>query len=172
MTIYFNDDRDYSPIIERWVQDFRSTLEDDPGNGNLSPGDDTGDTLPGIKIIFDGYGEDDDGNPDLATESYAVFIHKDSLDLEEFPPHELTPWALIHRPKEEVCIYCWYDADTGDVDVIPFEDNNSTELDPDYVNALIFELDEKYYGAIEYDSDDPITKLRDDDGWPFPTADD
>ena len=162
MTIYYNDDRDYSPIIERWVNDFRDTLDDDPANGDLSPGEDSGETIPGIKIIFDGYGEDDNGNPDLATESYAVFIHRDSLDLDVFPPHETTPWGLIHRPKEEVCIYCWYDANTGDIDVIPFEDNHGTELDPDYINALIFELDEKHYGAIEHDAED----------WPFPTADD
>ena len=51
MTIYYNDDRDYSPIIERWVHDFRETLEDDPANGNLRPGDDSGETIPGIKII-------------------------------------------------------------------------------------------------------------------------
>ena len=70
------------------------------------------------------------------------------------------------RPKEEVCIYCWYDANTGDVDVIPFEDNHGTELDPDYINALIFELDEKYYGSMD------DTQMRDDDGWPFPTSDD
>jgi len=172
MTIYFNDARDYSPIIEKWVNEFRDTLEDDPANGNLKPGDDSGNTIPGIKIIFDGYGEDDDGNPDLATESYAVFIHRDSLDNEDFPEHEKTPWALVHRPKEEVCIWCWYDANTGDVDVIPFEDNNSTELDPDYITTLIFELDEKYYGAIDYDSDDPMTARREDEGWPYPTSDD
>ena len=172
MTIYFNDERDYSPIIEKWVNDFRETLEDDPANGNLRPGDDSGDTIPGIKIIFDGYGEDDEGNPDLATESYAVFIHKDSLDIEEFPEHEQTPWALVHRPKDEVCIWCWYDANTGDVDVIPFEDNNSTELDPDYITTLIFELDEKYYGPIDYDSDDPMTARQENEGWPYPTSDD
>lgn len=169
MTFYLNDNRDYSPIIERWVKDFRETLDDDPGNGNLRPGDESGDTIPGIKIIFDGYGENDSGGINLDTESYAVFIHKDSLDLDTFPLHEQTPWALIHRPKEEVCIYCWYESETGDVTVIPFEENNSTELDPDYVNALIFELDEKYYGEFEQNSNTPQI---DEDGWPFPTADD
>jgi len=172
MTIYYNDDRNYSPIIERWVNEFRETLEDDPANGNLKPGDESGNVIPGIKIIFDGYGENDDGTADLDNESYTVFIHRDSLDLTEFPSHEQTPWALIHRPKEEVCIYCWYNAITGDVDVIPFEDNNGTELDHDYVTSLIFELERKWFGTEEYDSDDHLTKLRDDNGWPFPTADD
>jgi len=56
--------------------------------------------------------------------------------------------------------------------VIPFEDNNSTELDHDFVTSLIFELERKWFGGEEHDSDDPLTKLRDDDGWPFPTSDD
>lgn len=177
MTIYLNDTRDYTPIIERWVHEFRETLDDDPANGNLRPGDESGDTIPGIKIIFDGYAENDDGTADTDNESYAVFIHRDSLDLTEFPPHEQTPWALVHRPKEEVCIYCWYDAITGEIDVIPFEDNNSTELDHDYIATLIFELDKKWFGdsernSEEHDSDDPITKLIDDDDWPYPTSDD
>jgi hypothetical protein len=64
MTIYLNDNRDYSPIIERWVHEFRETLDDDPANGDLRPGDESGDTIPGIKIIFDGYGENDDGTAD------------------------------------------------------------------------------------------------------------
>jgi hypothetical protein len=65
---------------------------------------------------------------------------------EEFPPHELTPWALIHRPKEEVCIYCWYDVNADLVDIIPFEDNNSTELDPKFVTQLIFKIQERDHG--------------------------
>jgi hypothetical protein len=55
----------------------------------------------------------------------------------EFPPHELTPWALIHRPKEEVCFWVWYETDTDEVTVIPFEDNSSTELDHEFVTDLI-----------------------------------
>jgi hypothetical protein len=62
---------------------------------------------------------------------------------EEFPPHDLTPWALIHRPKEECCIYVWFDVEDDRVDVIPFEDNNSTELDHDFVTELIFKIEER-----------------------------
>jgi hypothetical protein len=74
--------------------------------------------------------------------SFAVFVHKNSLS-EEFPPHELTPWALIHRPKEEVCIYVWYDENADDVEVIPFEDNNSTELDHKFITDLIFAIQKR-----------------------------
>ena len=46
----------------------------------------------------------------------------------------------MHRPKEEVCIWVWYDENTDDVEVIPFEDNNSTELDIEFITDLIFAI--------------------------------
>jgi hypothetical protein len=146
MTFYLNDDREYSEIIEEWVREFICTMDEDD---DLYPGNDSGDTPAGVKIIFDGFGDleiDNDvddyqyiegGNRNM--KSFAVFIHKNSL-AEEFPPHEITPWALIHRPKEEVCIYVWYDEENDDIDVIPFEENNSTELDPELVTELIFAI--------------------------------
>ena len=129
---HINDDRDYSEVVEGWVRQFISTMDE----GILYPGNDSGDTPFGVKIIFDGYAENDDGSEDINTESFAVFVHKDSLT-KEFPPHELTPWALIHRPKEEVCFWVWYETDTDEVTVIPFEDNSSTELDHKFVTDLI-----------------------------------
>jgi hypothetical protein len=144
MTIYFDDEREYSDIVEGWVREFISTMDEDD---DLYPGNDSGDTPFGVKIIFDGFGDletDEEyiegGNKSL--KSFAVFVHKNSLT-EEFPPHELTPWALIHRPKEEVCIYVWYDENDDSVEVIPFEDNNSTELDHDFVNELIFAIQQR-----------------------------
>lgn len=135
MTIYLNDDREYSEVVEGWVREFISTMDE----GELEAGDSSGDSPFGVKIIFDGYGENDDGQPDHAHESFAVFVHKNSLT-EEFPPHELTPWALIHRPKEEVCIWVWYNVDEDEIDIIPFEENNSTELDHEFVVDLIFKI--------------------------------
>jgi hypothetical protein len=148
MKIYTNDERDYSEIIEGWVRQFISTMDD----GNLEPGDRSGESPFGVKIIFDGYGMleyedengeyvcDENGNKDMM--SFAVFVHKNSLT-EEFVEHEFTPWCLIHRPKEECCIYCWYDVNEDMMDVIPFEDNNSTELDHDFVTDLIFKIEER-----------------------------
>ena len=133
--IYFDDERDYSKIVEEWIRDFIATMDE----GVLTAGNDSGEAPFGVKIIFDGYGYDEENdleNNDTNTLSFAVFIHKNSLN-EEFPPHEQTPWALIHRPKEEVCIWAWYDVNADLVDVIPFEDNNSTELDPKFVSNLI-----------------------------------
>ena len=148
MTIYLNDDRDYSEIIEGWVREFICTMDE----GHLRPGDDSGDAPFGVKIIFDGYADletYDENNEyvyeegaDTTVMSFAVFIHKDSLD-NDFPPHEQTPWALIHRPKEEVCIYVWYDENTDDIEVIPFEDNGATELDHKVVTDLIFAIKQR-----------------------------
>jgi hypothetical protein len=145
MTIYYDDKRDYSAIVEGWVRDFIDTMDHED---DLYPGNESGDTPFGVKIIFDGFGyneETDEENADRNTQSFAIFIHKNSLT-EEFPPHEQTPWALIHRPKEEVCIYAWYDVNADLVDIIPFEDNNSTELDPKFVTELIFKIQERDHG--------------------------
>lgn len=147
--IYLDDDRDYSEIVETWVRNFMDTMNEDD---SLEPGDESGDTPAGVKIIFDGFGmleyEDENGkyvceeHGDKNVISFAVFVHENSLT-ESFPPHELTPWALIHRPKEECCIYVWYDRSEDAIDVIPFEENNSTELDSDFVADLIFKIDER-----------------------------
>ena len=145
-----SDDIDYDRYNEI-LQHMLDGMWRDPDD--LEIGRDISD-LPEVKIIFDGYGdletEDEDGNyvykegGNTNMESYAIFIHKDTAKPDFiFPEHELTPWALIHRPKEEVCIWVWYDAETDEVDVIPYEDNSSTELDPELVTKLIFDIEKR-----------------------------
>lgn len=136
--------RPYEEVVEDWVREFISTMDD----GWLRPGNQSGLEPLGVKIIFDGYGYSEDSNEDDNDNlmSFAVFVHKHSLNGEEFPEHEQTPWALIHRPKEEVCIWVWYDVENDEVDIIPFEDNNSTELDHEFVTELIFEIDKRDRG--------------------------
>jgi hypothetical protein len=66
-------------------------------------------TIPELKIMFDGYGENDEGDEDRNNESYAFFIHKDALKKGFiFPNHEITPWALVHRPDQEICLFSWF----------------------------------------------------------------
>ena len=144
MTFHINDNRDYSEVIEKWVRDFIWTMNEDVFDGDGRPGDDSGDAPKGVKIIFDGYGynEETDVEDDVNHLSFAVFMHKTSLT-EDFPEHEQTPWALIHRPKEEVCIWAWYDVNEDQMTIIPFEDNNSTELDHSFINNCIFEIQER-----------------------------
>ena len=73
-----------------------------------------------VKLTFEGYGdletEDDyvEGG-DTNMRSFALFIHKNShKENFEFPEHEVAAFTfgrmIIHRPKEELHVYGWYDA--------------------------------------------------------------
>lgn len=110
-----------------------------------------------IKIIFDGYAdletEDEEGNyvyeegGDKNLESYAIFIHKDSSKENfEFPEHEITPWALIHRPNEEVCIYAWYDVQDDHWEINSDIDFSDLSMTPDDVMAILETLDKRHFG--------------------------
>ena len=129
----------YKEIIEMWVRDFKDTMDYD----NLQAGNRSGDEPAGIKIIFDGYGynedtglEDDDKN----IMAFAIFVHKDSPS-GEFPEHDESGWSLIHRPKEEAWIRVIYEVDRDFFEIMSLEDYDSTELD----HALVYELVEKVY---------------------------
>jgi len=136
---------------------------------------------PEVKIIFDGYGdlEIDNGvdeyqykeGGNTKMESYAIFIHKDALEPEFiFPEHELTPWALIHRPKEEICIYAWYDVENDIWDILPIEDrlDEDNTMTADDVMVILEGLYEYYFKPWEGKfTNDPETGLP---NWPFPTA--
>ena len=115
--------------------------------GFLEIGEDIS-AISGIKVIFDGYGYDeetDEEGADVNLETYAVFIHRNSLT-EEFPEHDLTPWGLIHRPKEEVCIYVWYDVEQDEFEVQELSDIlDEGGLTEEEVMAIITELDETYF---------------------------
>jgi hypothetical protein len=113
--------------------------------------------IPEIKIIFDGYAdlEDEDENGEYRyteggnknMESYAIFIHKDSAkEGFEFPEHEMTPWALIHRPKEEVCIYAWYDVENDYWEINSSYDSSDHEMTDEEVMGILETLDERYFG--------------------------
>lgn len=134
--------RPYEEVVEDWVREYISTMDD----GILRPGDQSGAEPLGVKIIFDGYGYNEETNEEDNENlmSFAVFVHKDSLNGEEFPEHEQTPWALIHRPKEEVCIWVWYTVDTDEIEVVPFEDG-STEMDHEEIYRIIDKLDKGEY---------------------------
>ena len=115
--------------------------------------------LPEVKIIFDGYGDLEEeidgeykytegGNTNM--ESYAIFIHKDAL-VEEFmfPEHDVYSFTfgsmIQHRPKEEVCIYAWYDVKNDSWDVLPLgdridEDNSMNEEDVMVILEGLYEL--------------------------------
>lgn len=133
--------------------------------------------LPEVKIIFDGYGdlEDTDENGEYKyvergntnMESYAIFIHKNALQEEfVFPEHEMTPWALIHRPKEEVCIYAWYDVESNDWAINSLEETSDHSMTNEEVMNILDGLYELYFKPWEGKfTTDPETGLP---NWPFP----
>jgi hypothetical protein len=134
--------------------------------------------LPEVKIIFDGYGDaeyhdtngeyvyEENGNRNM--ESYAIFIHKDALQEEfVFPEHELTPWALIHRPKEEVCIYAWYDVENDDWSINGLEETSDHDMTNEEVMNILDGLYDLYFQPWEGKfTTDPETGLP---NWPFPS---
>ena len=133
--------------------------------------------IPEVKIIFDGYGdletEDENGEykfverGNINMESYAIFIHKDALQEDfVFPEHELTPWALIHRPKEEVCIYAWYDVEADEWSINGLEETSDHEMTDEQVMEILEGLYELYFKPWKgMFTTDPETGLP---NWPFP----
>jgi hypothetical protein len=130
----------YYAVIESWVRTFITTMNENPDIGDTS-----GKTPPGVKIIFDGYGLNEDTNQydDINIMNFAVFIHKDSLKLKAFLKHEATSFGLVHRPEEEVCINCYYDIANDVFDLNPFEDGD-TELQHEEVYQLIHDLNDRH----------------------------
>jgi len=123
----------------------------------LVRGEDISD-MPEVKIIFDGYGdlEDEDENGEYRyteggntnMESYAIFIHKDALQEGfVFPEHD-TAWnMIIHRPKEEVCLYAWYDVEAGEWEFLQLEDRIDSDhtMNEEDVMRIMEELWKRYF---------------------------
>ena len=127
---------------------------------------------PEVKIIFDGYGDLDEeeyiegGNKNM--ESYAIFIHKDSAEEGfEFPEHDTSPWCLIHRPEEEVCIYAWYDVELDDWTFSSLEEVSEHKMTDDEVMCILHSLYDRYYHIkiVDFGEDNSDSKT-----WPFPTG--
>lgn len=117
--------------------------------------------IPGVKVMFDGYGDlevtdengdyvetEEGGNRNM--ESYCVFIHRNSGDAEfEFPPHDLTPWCLIHRPGEEVCIYAWYDVELDEWTINTLDETMETELTDEEVIEVLRKIKEVWFNNAD-----------------------
>ena len=117
---------------------------------------------PEVKIIFDGYGdlEDEDENGEYRyteggnknMQSYAIFLHKDALTENfVFPEHDVYQFTfggmIQHRPAEEVCIFAWYDVESGEWDILPLEDRLSEDnsMDAEDVMRILEGLHQKYF---------------------------
>ena len=149
-TEYEVDHNRYDEILKK----FLNAMWRDPDD--LEIGVDISD-IPEVKIIFDGYGdletEDENGEYKYVEggnknmESYAIFIHKNSGKKDfVFPPHELTPWALIHRPKEEVCIYAWYDVENDDWTVNSLYETSEHKMTDKQLMTILEKLNKRWFG--------------------------
>jgi hypothetical protein len=127
--------KNYFDIVESWVWLFIDTME----SGYLRLGNASGIAPKGIKIIFDGYGEKEDGSENINILTFAIFVHKDSLK-KNFPPHETNSLTIIHRPKEEICFSAFYDLDT---DSITVNEPENIKLDEKFFSKLIFDIDKR-----------------------------
>ena len=136
---------------------------------------------PEVKIIFDGYGdlEIDNGvdeyeykeGGNTKMESYAIFIHKNAeAEGFEFPEHDMSPWCLIHRPSEEVCIHAWYEVDKDDWTINSLEETSEHDMPNCEVIEILETLNTRYFS---FDIDE--LEVRDEEqpspAWPFPTKD-
>ena len=112
--------------------------------------------IPEIKIIFDGYAdlEDEDENGEYRyteggnknMESYAIFIHKDSAkEGFEFPEHDNAWNMIIHRPKEEICIYAWYNVEDDEWEINGLYETSDHEMTDEEVMTILQTLDERYF---------------------------
>lgn len=131
----------YERVLGCIVQDIWRDSE------NLEIGVDISD-LREVKIIFDGYGynEETGEEDDTNMESYAIFIHKDTLQEHfVFPEHETTPWGLIHRPDEEVCIHAWYDVESDEWSFNSLEETSDHKMTNEEVMNILTELYDEYY---------------------------
>lgn len=131
---------------------------------DLNIGEDISD-IPEVKIMFDGYGDLEEeidgeykytegGNKNM--ESYAIFIHKDSLTEDfSFPEHDVFAFIfgsmIQHRPKDEVCIYAWYDVENDSWDILPLEDrlDEDNSMNEQDVMTILEGLFEKYFNTKE-----------------------
>ena len=90
---------------------------------------------PQLKVLFDGFGDDGD---DENMASFALFVHKNSADNGfVFPEHEETPWAIVQRPDEEAIIYCWYNREEEDWDILEPETENTDDLSPEQIIDIL-----------------------------------
>ena len=138
----------YNMIMQNLVEDMWRNPDD------LEIGEDISD-IPEVKIIFDGYGYNEETNEDDNTdmESYAIFIHKDALTKDfKFPEHDMTPWALIHRPDDEVCIYAWYDVKEDAWEFSDLEDRcneHGVAMTTEQAMEILEGLNKQYYESEE-----------------------
>jgi hypothetical protein len=79
-----------------------------------------------------------------------VFIHLDSgVEDFEFPPHELSPWCLIHRPAEEVCVYAWYDVEHDEWSINSLDETMEHDMTDEEVIEILRAIKARWFSHGE-----------------------
>ena len=151
-----SDEFDYD-LYEEVIQSLLDVMWRD--EDNLEIGEDISD-IPSVKIIFDGYGDletedehgeylyEEGGNRNM--ESYAIFIHRNSGDPQfQFPPHDLTPWALIHRPGEEVYICAWYDVENDEWMINSIDETSDHDMTDEELMEVLRKIKEVWFNHTD-----------------------
>lgn len=127
-----------------------------------------------VKLTFEGFGdletEDDYVEAgDQNNRSFALFIHKNS-DKEnfEFPEHEVAAFTfgsmIMHRPKEELHVYGWYNANEESWYVLTEGvDPGKGEMTAKRALKILEILDKRYWPE-----DDESAIMPEPGVWPFP----
>lgn len=131
-------------IIEKWVRDSL----DEADSYDFQVGEDIS-PYPEIKIAFDGYAEDDDGNENRSQLSFALYIHADATtDGFTFPSHEYEFGILSHRPFVEVYHNVWYDYEYDEIDCSDFAESVAkTKVPYAHIVSVIEALDKRFSEA-------------------------
>ncbi len=128
-----NEKLNYEDIVKSWVENFYQTMD----YSNPYPGDRSGDEPNGVKIIFDGYGYNEETNEDddESVLIFNVFIHKESTNDSEYPELKEAEFDT-YKPDQEVRIIVNYYLDSNSFQVLPFEEGD-TELDHEEIYKII-----------------------------------
>ena len=131
-------------VLDEWVRTFLATALDAGADTDYFKAGDSGGEVPeGIKIIFEAYSEDDDGNLNKDDLCFAVFIHKESVN-GLFPEHDGAYNMVIHRPREEMYFFVWFNTHSDEVTVLPdcefawtdMKEEEAIQLFSDVINRL------------------------------------
>ncbi len=127
-----------SPILDE--------IDTDPSDTDF--GDDVS-PIPEIKIIFDGFGynEETDEDDNDSEMSYSIIIHRDShKEGFSFPEHDSFGNSIIHRPNSERCFTVWYHVNEGTWETTTSpEDPDTSELKSDEIIKILRVLRDRYY---------------------------
>ena len=128
---------DWKKLDDLILQVVRASASEQIAEEEFEQGSDVS-KYPQLKVMFDGFGDDGD---DENMASFALFVHKNSADNGfVFPEHEETPWAIVQRPDEEAIIFCWYNREEEDWDILEPETENTDDLSPEQIIDILTKI--------------------------------